>query len=318
MKAAQYTARGQVSFVDIPFPRVNSQEVLVRLVYDVICGSDLHVLYEMPADEYPFPQGFSGHECVGVVEQSQSSAFQPGDRVLVIPPQANAWVEYIMVEQDWLIPIPDHIQLEQAVLAQLLGCVIYTCKKLDNVLGKTVAVVGQGPAGILFSTLLRNMGAQQVIGLDIVDHRLGIAKLMGANFTINVNMTDPVEAVAELTRGQMADIVIEAVGKEETINLCPDLAREFGEMVLFGGPKNRIMAFEFEKFLRKQLQTTSTAHTQQEAGLVSFRLALDFIGSGRIDVAPLISHRFQFDELQQAFDLAYSRQNGVLKALVEI
>ena len=91
-----------------------------------------------------------------------------------------------------------------------------------------------------------------------------------------------------------------------------------GELALFGGPKNKIIPFEFEKFLRKQLHTTSTAHTQQEAGLASFRLAMDFIGSGRLDVSPLISHRFQFSDLQRAFDLAYSRQDGAVKVLVEI
>ncbi|MCJ7626669.1 MAG: zinc-binding dehydrogenase, partial [Anaerolineaceae bacterium] len=292
--------------------------VLVRVTHAVICGSDLHVLYEMPVEEYPFPAGFSGHECVGVVEESRSPVFQRGERVLVIPPQANAWVEYIVVEPGWLIPIPDHVPMEQAVLAQLLGCVIYTCKKLDNVLGKRVVVVGQGPAGILFSSLLRLMGARQIIGLDIVDQRLETAAQMGADHTINNNRDDPVEAVKELTQGQLADIVIEAVGKEETINLCPDLAHEFGELVLFGGPKSRTITFDFEKFLRKQLQTTSSAHTQQEAGLVSFRLAMDFIGRGRMDVAPLISHRFQFTDLQYAFDLAYSRQNGALKVLVNI
>jgi L-iditol 2-dehydrogenase len=318
MKTAQYTARGQINFVDLPTPRCTSQEVLVRLKQVAICGSDLHVLYGMPFDEYPFPPGFSGHECVGVVEVSASSEFQPGDRVLVIPPKANAWVEHIVVGPEWLIPIPDHVPLEQAVIAQLLGCVIYTCKKLENVLGKMAVIVGQGPAGILFSSLLRHLGARQVIGLDIVDHRLETAAQMGADHTYNAERDDPVEAVGELTDGRLADLVIEAVGKEETINLCPDLVHEFGELVLFGGPNSRIMAFEFEKFLRKQLKTTSAAHTQREAGLASFRLAMEFIGSGRMDVAPLISHHFQFADIQRAFDLAESRENGAVKILVDI
>jgi len=318
MKTAQYTARGQVSFINLPIPQVNTGEILVHLKIIAICGSDLHVLYDMPSDDYPFPPGFSGHECVGVVEESGSPEFQPGDLVLVIPPQANAWTEYIVVDPEWLIPIPAHLPLEEAVLAQLLGCVIYTCKKFDNILGKRVAVVGQGPAGILFSMLLHQMGARQVIGLDIVDHRLETAAQMGADHTINIGKEDPVEVVRALTQAQMADIVIEAVGQEETINLCPDLVREFGELALFGGPNSRVIAFEFEKFLRKQLKTTSTAYTQRESGLTSFRLAMEFIGSGRTDITPLISHHFPFADLQHAFDLAESRQNGAVKVLIDI
>ncbi len=318
MKTAQYTARGQVSFIDLAISPPNANEVLVRLKKVAICGSDLHVLYHMPSDDYPFPPGFSGHECVGVVEESRSPEFQPGNRVLVIPPKANAWTECIVVEPEWLIPIPSQVPLEEAVIAQLLGCVIYTCKKLDNVLGKRVAIVGQGPAGILFSMLLRQLGARQVIGLDIVDHRLETAAQMGADHTLNVDKDDPVEAVRELTQGHMSDVVIEAVGQEETINLCPDLVRNFGEMVLFGGPNNKVMSFGFEKFLRKQLRTTSTAHTQREAGLASFRLAMEFIDSGRSDIAPLISHQIPFSDLQCAFDLAESRKNGAVKVLIDI
>lgn len=318
MKTAQYTALGKVGFLDALPPEVHPQEVLIRLDHVAICGSDLHLLYEMPDGEFPYPPGFSGHECVGIVEESHSPEFKSGDRVLAIPLQANAWAEYITVGPEWLIPIPDHVPLEQAVLAQLLGCIIYTCKKLDNLLDKRVAVVGQGPAGLLFTGLVRLMGAKQVIGLDIVDHRLETALRMGANHSINPEKQGPIEAVKELTQGRMADVVIEAVGKGETINLCPNLLHDFGELALFGGPKNKSMPFAFENFLRKQLKTTSTAHTQQEAGLSSFRLGMDMISDGRIDVTPLISHHFPFCELQQALDLANSRQHGAVKLLVDM
>ncbi len=317
MKVAQYASPGQIKLIEMPIPQIESDEVLVRLDKVAICGSDLHVVYEMPPDKYPFPPGFSGHECVGVVEESDSPDFNPDDWVLMIPPEANAWAEYVTVGSPWLIPIPDHLLAEQAVLAQLLGCIIYTCKKLKNVLGKTAVVIGQGPAGLLFSAMLHRMGVRQVIGLDVIEHRLETAICMGADHVINVDDVSPVEVVTELTQGQMADVVIEAVGKEETINLCADLARPFGELALFGGPMRKQMMLDFEKFLRKQLYTTTTIHTQQEPGLASFRLAMEFIANNRIDVTPLISHHIPFEDIRQAFALAYYKQDGAIKVLVD-
>ena len=164
--------------------------------------------------------------------------------------------------------------------------------------------------------LLSYMGAKQVIGLDIVGHRLALSQRIGANHIINVEDVDPVKAIQELTKGEMADVVVEAVGKDETINLSPDLVRSQGELALFGIPKNAIFPFTMEKFFRKQLRTYTSAYTQLEPGFRSFRLALDLIAQGRVDVTPLITHQLPFIEIQKAFHLAETKADGATKVLV--
>lgn len=317
MKAAQYTAPGQVELVDIPMPVPTAEQVLIQMTKLTVCGSDVHALYGSPVSDYPFAPGMTGHECVGVVVESAFPAVKPGVPMLVIPPQTNALAEYIAVEPQWLIPLPAGLGAELGVLAQQLGTVIYCCKKIENVLDKTVVIIGQGPAGLLFTMLLSRMGAKQVIGLDIVEHRLTMARRFGANHTVNVEEVDPIEAIRELTAETMVDLVVEAVGKDETINLAPDLVRSQGELVLFGVPKNVIFPFTYERFFRKQLRTYSSAYTQLEPGFRSFRLALDWIAQGRLDVAPLVTHRMPVRKIQEAFHLAETRADGAVKVLVD-
>ena len=143
MKAAQFTAPGQIDLVDVPEPE--GEDVIVRMDKVTICGSDLHFLDDSPAEKYPFLPGQSGHECVGVVEEANGADVQRGDRMLVIPPDFNAFAEYLMVPSHRLIALPEGLGTELGVLGQQLGTVIFCCKKLTNVLGKVVVVnIGGG------------------------------------------------------------------------------------------------------------------------------------------------------------------------------
>ena len=317
MKAAQYTAPGQIDLIDVADPVGAAGEVIVRTDKVTICGSDLHFLHDSPAGSYPWEPGQSGHECVGIVEESADPAIRRGARMLVLPPTFNAFSQYLSLEPRYLIPLPDAVGLELGLLGQQLGTVVFCCRKLDNVLDKVVVVVGQGPAGLLFTTLLYHMGAKHVIGLDLVEPRLAVARQVGAAHALNVDQVDPVEAIRDLTDGQMADVVVEAVGKAETINLCADLVCEQGEIAIFGVPKKEVLPIAMEKYLRRNVNLVTSAYAQQEPGLRSFRLALDLIAQRRLDLSPLISHRLPFAQIREAFDLAETKRDGAVKVLLE-
>jgi len=317
MKAAQYTAPGQIDLVDIPIPDRADGQVLVRTEKVTICGSDLHFLQDSPVESYPWKPGQSGHECVGIVEESQFSALRRGDRMLVLPLQFNAFAEYVVEDPSQLIPLPEGLDPELGILGQQLGTVIYCCRKLTNVLDKVVVVVGQGPAGLLFSMLLYHMGARQVIGLDLVDTRLEVARQIGVAHALNVERVDVVEAIQDITAGAMADVVVEAVGKAETINLCVDLVRQRGEVAIFGVPKQDVLPIAMEKYLRQNVNIVTSAYAQKEPGLRSFRLALDLIAQERLDLSPLITHRLPFAKIRDAFHLAETKEDGAVKVLLE-
>lgn len=316
MQAAQYVSQGKVSFVSVPDPAPAAGEVLLQMNKVAVCGSDVTQLYY--GDNFPEPPGVSGHECVATVLEPGGSQFQKGDRVLAIPPAFDGWSEYLSLAPQWLIPVPDSLTMEQGVLAQLLGCVIWALKKVDNVYDKDVVVIGQGPAGIFFSRLLANMGAKRIIGLDLEDHRLAVARQLGATHTINAKSGDIAAQIADITDGRMADMVVEVVGTPETVDLAIDLGKIWADLLVFGIPKVSPMPFDLMKSLRKQQKLITTVGTQAEPNLSSFRLGMDMIADGRVDVRPLISHCLPFSLLSEAMDLAYTRREGAVKVLVEI
>ena len=103
-------------------------------------------------------------------------------------------------------------------MCQPVGTVMHSCKLTGNVIGKKIVVLGQGPIGLSFSNILAQGGATKVIGVDLLDYRLDVAKNNGATHVINPDKDNLEEAVAELTNGEGADIVVEAVGRPETLN----------------------------------------------------------------------------------------------------
>src|SRR5688500_13416992 len=106
MKAAQYVAPGYVAIVETPMTVHTPDQLLIRVEYVGVCGSDLSLLYGTPREYFPFPPGHSGHECVGVVVDPAHSALDAGTRVLVLPPESNALAEYLAVAPQHVVPLP--------------------------------------------------------------------------------------------------------------------------------------------------------------------------------------------------------------------
>ncbi len=317
MRAVQYTAPGKIEWVRVPDPEPPAGGLVLRVLVAAICGSDLHFLHDSPPESYPWEPGQSGHECVAVVEESAAEGIPRGVFVLALVPRFNGFAEYVTALPEEVIRLPDGLSPDRGVLAQQLGTVVYCCRKLRSVIGKRIVVVGQGPAGLLFTMLLRGMGAHEIYGLDIIQRRLELSSQLGATRTVDLRCQDPVQAVRESTGGAMADLVVEAVGKAETINLCPELVREHGDIALFGVPKMAVMPIAMEAFLRKNMRVVTSVYAQREPGLASFRLAVDLIAQGRLDPSSLVSHRLPFACIQQGFDLAETKRDDAVKVLLD-
>ncbi len=319
MRAVQYTAPGQAALVTVPDPVPGPGDVLLRPLLVAICGSDLHFLHDSPAAAYPAKPGFSGHECVAeVVEPSVSTGLATGTRVLALAPDYDAFAEYVVAKPQTVIPVPEAVATEKALMAQQLGTVLFCCRKLPSVVDRNVVVVGQGPAGLLFTMILSSMGAATVTGLDIVDHRLTLSRSLGATCVVHCGRTDPIAAVRTHTAGTMADLVVEAVGKAETINLCADLVRGGGDVAIFGVPKRERVPMKLEHFMRQNARLITSVFAQREPGLRSFRLALALISSGRVDPTPLISHRLPLAEAARGFVLAATKEEEAVKVLLTL
>lgn len=314
MHALQLTAPRTFKPVELPDPSTPQPgHVVVKLETASVCGSDMPYFTGGTAKPYPLDVGLSIHECIGRVAHSGTDRFKPGDKVLALPFSQVGLFEYLSLPEGRVFSLrpdapPHH------VLAQPLATVLWGMRKLPRVLGKRVVVLGQGPIGIYFDRMLANAGARQVIGIDRIAARLEVAGQMGATDRIDASKTDVVDAVETLTNGDMADIVVEAVGHQpETVELAIELAAREGDVLLFGVPTEERYPFPMMRFFRKNLNLLGTV--DPDLGRY-FPLAIDMVNRGAVDVTPLATHRFSVSELTEAFTLVEKKADGVLKALV--
>jgi L-iditol 2-dehydrogenase len=320
MKAVQVLARGHAEFIETPKPEVKPGYALVRCHRLSLCGSDVGQLHYFPEERYPLMPGTTGHEMIGYVEaiDAPGSAIKVGDLALTLAPDHRAMAEYYLAPVENVLPLPPGKSIEELLQAQQLGTVIYACKTLPNMIGKTVAVVGQGSAGLWFDFMLRRLGAARVIALDLQAHRLQAGKLYGATDVVHNSEVEGVTAVAELTNGNMVDVVIEAAGEIDAINLTVDLVKENGHILQFGVPRAVQIPYNYRQLFFKRVSLQTMVHAAREPGHASTVMALEMIASGEIDVVPIITHHFPFAQVLEAYELHRTHDEGAIKIVIEM
>ena len=195
MDALQVVKRGKAEFVRTRLPELIAGHAIVRPKYVTLCGSDVWMLSHAPEAAYPFPPGTTGHEVIAeIVELGDGlEGHDIGDFVLAIAPDHRAMAERYRTPKENLLKLPAGKTREELLMAQQLGTVLYACKQLPSVIEKTVAVIGQGTAGLWFDFVLNRLGAARVIALDPKEYRLKLAQQYGASDTINIQDMDPIE-----------------------------------------------------------------------------------------------------------------------------
>ena len=196
---------------DVPTPDPEEGEVLVQCRCVALCGTNIGPYlhdgrWANPA--IPRPPGWLGHENIGIVVRSRSAEWPEGTPVLAHPSDYNGFAEYIRSKPAGLARLPDNLpDLAAMVVAQPLATVLRAMVRSGPVINQRCAVVGQGPMGLIFSHLLRRMGASQVIGIDRVPWRLGWAKRFGATAVIDASRENVIETVRAQTGGKMVELL---------------------------------------------------------------------------------------------------------------
>jgi threonine dehydrogenase-like Zn-dependent dehydrogenase len=323
MLAGHFTSRRTVALVDAPEPALPSaKELPGQIIFQpeltCLCGSDLPFFdgdFEGHPIEYPQPIGMSLHEMVGTVVDTNGSKWKPGTRVLAVPERQHGFFERYVLSEDRAISLAPTLQDEAALLAQPFGTVVHALKKLPNMIDRDVVVLGQGPIGQMFNTGLRNLGARRIIGIDPLAARLNVSRSMGATDTVNSTGANAVSAVRDVLDGDLPEIVIEAVGhKSQALNDAIELTAASGQILFFGVPPVSIDGVLLKNAMWKNLTITTSLHPDFER---TFPLAMQWIAEGRVDLSPLITHRFGLSDIQAAFDTFRDRIDGAQKVLVE-
>lgn len=346
MKAIIIAGPGDARIIETEKPKVGKTDVLARVVYSGICGTDLSIfsgdmnLVRDGSIKYPVR---IGHEWSGVVEQigEDVTEFKPGDRVIsesgvscgecdyCLQGQydlcehgqsvgtVNCWdgsfAEFILMPERHLYKLPDQISLEEGMLIEPASIALAGLNRCSITKNSTVLIIGTGPIGLATVILAKVMGAAKVILSGRKPYKLEVGETMGANVVINATKEDLIGIVMEETGGKGVNVVIETSGNANVVNQCIDLVKPGGIIALIGFYEETVKNFDIDKIVTKQI------HFQGILGEFGLpKKVIDIMVREKISLKPLITHRFKFDEAIDAMKTADEKNDTKIKMLVEI
>jgi len=340
MTAAVLYGKRDVRIEQIPIPRVEPGEVLVRIKAALTCGTDLKVYRQGFHARMIVPPAVFGHELAGVVEEVGPGveSFRPGMRVVAANSGpcnrcfycerhlANlcedlqfingAYAEFIKIPdrivQQNLLLLPDSLTFREAALVEPLACVLRGIEETGIVEGDVVVVIGLGPIGLMFVETLKGLGAR-VIAVGKRPNQLELARKVGADHVIDSTEGSVVERVRRITSGgRGADVVIEAVGTTETWQQAMGIVRRGGTINLFGGcPSGTHIPLDTTLIHYSEITIKASFHHTPR----HIREALEIIHRGHVRASNLITAEEPLGALRKVMERLLNR-NGDLKIAI--
>ncbi len=321
MKAAQLVAPKRWEFTEVETPAPADGQVLVKMERVSVCGSDIRHTYGPVLDEaeYPLPPCRGAHELAGVIVESKTDEFREGQRVIAIPYAGTGGLcEYLLSEPGRLALLPDEGGLDEWVMCQPPGTVLYSCRQMGSPLQQNILIFGQGSIGLSFTMILSRMGARNVIVVDPLDYRLEKSIEMGSTHRINPDREDVHEAVMEITKGRGPDVCVEAAGYPDALNACFREVRQFGQVIIFGIPSEHMVPIEHNLLMDKQPRIIPTTGARSGDPISQIQDMVDLRARGWADPAELITHQVGFSDIQQAYDMYEQREDNIIKVVMDI
>lgn len=327
MKALVFAGPFDMKYQDVETPEPKAGEVRIRVKAVSICGSDSGGYKGGSAMRTPGL--IMGHEFSGIIDKLGEgvSGLSVGQRVGTVTnlfcdncrdckdglqnvcvnraiigttmpkygPYPGAMADYVIAPAKKIIPLPDHVSFNEAALAEPLSISLRATKHVKEVAGKTIAVFGAGPIGLLTMQCLRARDAARIIAIDVIDTRLDMAKKCGATHVINSNTEDLYGIISELTDDGGVDIVFDAVGVPQTVNAGVEIVR-CGGTVVWIGLAVPVFEFDYKHAVCKEItfQCTYMYTTEMEEGI-------DLIASGKMDVGSIITGVYPMSEGAEHF-----------------
>jgi len=337
MKAAVWHGGKDVRIEEVPDPKVNTDDVLVRVKSVGICGSDAHAFEGK--SKRRVPPLILGHEFAGVVADVGTRVldFQNGDRVVVEPtiscgacePCSNArtnicveirfiglhipgaFAEYIAVPARKCYKLPDNVSFDEATLVEPLSVATHAVNMTPTRVGDNLLVIGSGVVGLLILQVAKHRVGGNVFVSDLIDYKLDLAKRLGAHAIIHSGREDVAKRVRELTNGKGVDAVIEAVGVQETLQQALTVVKKGGEVTITGLLEQMIQ-FDIMKLVTNEITMRGDyLYTSAE-----FRAGLHLVASGTVQLEPLITHSFPLTDIAKAVDVLTEGKEEHIKVLL--
>lgn len=343
MKVAVMTDLNKVAFTERPIPQPGKDEVLVKVEYVGVCGSDLHYFEHGHIGNFIVEPPFVlGHEAGGTVVKVGEAVtdLKVGDRVAMepgktcgkcefcktgrynlcldvsffaTPPVDGVFQEYVAHEAGLCFKIPDNMDTMEAALIEPLAVGFHAARQGNAQTGQTAVVMGSGCIGLVSMLALKAMGLSKVYVVDVVQKRLDKALELGATGVINGREVDTVEEIQKLTGGKGADLVIETAGTEITSRQSVFISKKGATIVFVGYSATGNVNMPMGTALDKEL-TLKTVFRYRHI----YPLAIEAVASGKINVKGIVTNIFDFDDLQEALDTSVNDKANIVKTVIKM
>ena len=343
MKVAVMNGVGKMGFVEREIPQPADNEVLVKLEYVGICGSDMHYYETGRIGDYVVEPPFVlGHEPGGVVVEVGKNVthLKVGDRVALepgktcghceycregkynlcpdvvffaTPPVDGVFQEYVAHEAALCFKLPENVDTLEGALIEPLAVGFHAANQGGAHAGQTAVVFGAGCIGLVSMMALKAEGVSRVYVVDIMQKRLDKAMELGATGVINSMNTDVQEEIGRLTEGKGVDLVIETAGMEVTTRQAIHVTKKGATIVLVGYSKTGEMSLPLSVSVDKEL-TFKTVFRYRHI----YPMAIEAVASGKVNLKGIVSNIFNFDDIQAAMDKSVSDKANIVKSVVKI
>lgn len=329
-----------------PVPQlVNENDVLLRIDTVGICGSDVHLsktgslLNRNLTDPI-----IMGHESSGTVMQVGKNVthLKPNDRVAIepghgcgkcdqcrhgnynicskyilycAPPQNGLLTKYHVHPAEWCFKLPSTVSLEEGALIEPLSVAVHGCRKAKISIDDHVMIVGAGPIGLSTLLVAKSMGAANITVMDISAVKLEKAKQLGATQCVLINpKLSEIETLASIENvlESSPSKAMDCVGMEHTLRLCINLARPGGTVIMTGLAHAEIK-IPAVLVIRRELKLYGSFAYCHE-----YPIAIELLASGKVDMMPLVTHRFKIEDFLEALNAINNGGDNVIKMLIKV
>lgn len=342
-QAVFMTGLNKMEMRDIEMPVLKEKDVMVKLEYVGICGSDVHYLeYGAIGDFIVNGDFILGHECAGTITEVGTGVtdLKVGDRValepgctcgqcefcktgkynlcpdvefLATPPYQGCLENYIAFPENMCFKLPDNISTKEGALVEPLAVGMHAANQGEVKLGDSVTILGAGCIGLVTLLACKAHGDTDITVVDVMQKRLDYAMKLGATRVINAMEEDAVKKMDEITDGRGTDVVIETAGNKITIKQTSYIVKRGGTIVLVGMAAEDIIDYNFAKIMNKEATIKSVFRYRN-----IYPVAIKAIADGIIDVSGIVTHEFDFTDTAKAFDFVINNKNDVVKAVIKI
>lgn len=341
--AAYMTSVGHISFIELPMPKPSKDEVLLRVEYVGVCGSDVHFFQSGKRKGQDFKLPFLlGHECSGTIVEVGAGVtnFQIDEQVTFepqitcgkckycregrynlcpdvkfpsVPPYDGMLRNYVVLPASVIKKLPSTVNLIEGAMIEPLAVGLSAARKGNVTLGSTVIILGAGCIGLMTLLACRAYGASKIIVVDLFPVRLEKAKELGADIVVqNITTADIVQELLSETDNEGADIVFETAGNKNTAQLTPALIKRGGCIVLVGNINDEVPMKFMDLMYKEGEIRTIYRYTN------NFEQTINAVATHKIDLSPIHPRIYSFSETQKAFDEAITDKMNIIKSIVKV